>query len=190
LAICCAQNAVRSSKVARVAGAGPGPRHRLDADAAVAAGYPAQLVLEKAAPAGEIEMPPAPHGPVVHPAVDLATGRARQPATAQRDADDHPLGGQPDVGDPGARQRQQAVQCGGDAHAVAPLKAADLDNRQPSPGGGGASLRSAQPARRTSARSERRRAQALLGDAIARAPTQTRGDPYFELDGWWWSIQA
>ena len=47
-------------EVAGVPGVRPRPRNRLDPHAAIAALHAAQLVVDEAAPAGEIEMPPAP----------------------------------------------------------------------------------------------------------------------------------
>ncbi len=105
-------------EVAGVAGAGPCPRDGLDSDAAVGTAHPAQAVLDKAARGAEVEVAPARLGAVVDCADDLTAPRARRSPPPQGDLDDHPLGSERDVDDPGAGQAQQAVECGGGAHAV------------------------------------------------------------------------
>ena len=123
-------------------------------------------------------MPPAPHTPIVHARIDLAAHRARDPTAAKPDPNHHPLPGQPDPGDAHTPKRQQPVQCRGDAHAVPPLKAAVLENQQPSPRAGGASLRSAQPAKRTSPTPNARLSRTNERSPSPRAPTQTPEDPW------------
>ena len=126
-------------EVARVAGAGSCPGHRLDADTAVGAAHSAQAVLDKAALGAEVEVAPAPHGAVVDRADHLATARAGHASAPQRDLDDHAVGGERDVDDPGARERQESVECGGDAHAVLLGSRLPLNSQQPSRAGGCAS---------------------------------------------------
>jgi len=119
-------------EVARVAGAGPCPRDRLHSDAAVGAAHPAQAVLDQAARGAEVKVAPAPQMAVVDCADDLAAARARRsPAPPQGDLDDHPLGSERDVDDPGAGQAQQAVECGGGAHVVPPWEPLTSDSQQP-----------------------------------------------------------
>jgi len=96
-------------EVARVAGARSRPGHRLDPDAAVGAGDAPESILDVKALAGEVEVAPAPHGAVVDRADHLATARAGHASAPQRDLDDHAVGGERDVDDPGALQAQQAV---------------------------------------------------------------------------------
>ena len=96
------------------------PRDGLDAHAAIAALHAPQLVLDEAAPAGDIEMPPAPERAVVGRPIDLAAARADQPPARERDMDHDPLDAEDDIDDTGARERQQTVECGGGPHAVLP----------------------------------------------------------------------
>src|SRR6059058_2719201 len=92
-------------EVAGVAGAAPRPGDRLDPHAAVLAVNPSELVLDKATMAREIQMPPAAKLTIVHAAVGLPAHRARDPAAAQANPDDHPLPGQRHALDAGARKR-------------------------------------------------------------------------------------
>jgi hypothetical protein len=121
--------------------AGPGPRDGLEPDAAVAAAQPAQLALDPAGARSEIEVAPALDAPVMdlQPPAGLAALRAHPPPTAQTNAHDHPLGGEADVDHGRARQAEQTLECGGDAHVVLPER--PLTFRQPAAcsEGGGAS---------------------------------------------------
>src|SRR5436189_6450497 len=71
-------------EVAGMAGVRAGPRDRLDAHPAVAALHAAQLVGDKAAPPGDVQVPPAPPRAVVAGAVDLPAARAHRPPAPQR----------------------------------------------------------------------------------------------------------
>jgi hypothetical protein len=128
-------------EVARVGGARPGPRHRLEArPAAGATPQAAQLALDDAAARAEVEVAPALDAAVVdRKPPDLAALRADAPAAARPDRHDHPLGGERDPGHGRSRQLEHPVECGAGAH-VALLMAADL--RQPAAcrTGGGASI--------------------------------------------------
>src|SRR5439155_8167790 len=87
-------------EVARVARAGPGPRHGLEAGAAVAAPQPPQLALDEAAGAAQVEMAPALDSPPVDLAAELAAARADPSPAAQPDGHDHPLAGEAEIGHP------------------------------------------------------------------------------------------
>jgi hypothetical protein len=112
-----------------VPGAATSPRDRLDPHPAITAVHPPELVLQKTAMTSQIQMPPAAHVPIVHARIDLAAHRADDPVAAKPDPNHHPLPGQPDPGDAHTSERQQPVQCRGDAHAVPPLKSSC--SRQP-----------------------------------------------------------
>jgi hypothetical protein len=127
-------------EVARVADARPGEGHRFHPHAAVGADDAPQAVLDEAALATEIEVAPATGMAIVHPGEDLAAARAHRAPPAERNLDDHPLRAERDVDDPGAGQAQQAVECGGDAHAVPRRRSLTFDSQQPPRAGGCASL--------------------------------------------------
>ena len=118
-------------EVARVASVRARPRDGLDAHAAIAALHAPQLVLDEAAPAGDIEMPPAPERAVVGRPINLAAARADQPPARERDPHDDPLNAEDDIDDTGARERQQAVKCGGGPHAVLPERSLSFEHQQP-----------------------------------------------------------
>ena len=106
---------------------GPGARerHGLDPDAAVPAAHTAQLVLDEAALPGQIKMAPAPEGAVMHAGADLPTARAHSAPAPERDTNSDAIGAEEHVGDAGALQRQQAVECSRDPHGFPP-KVAEL----------------------------------------------------------------
>ena len=176
-------------ELAGVPSAAARPRDRLYPHPAVAAAHPSELVLQKAAITGQIQMPPATDVPIVHARIDLAAHRTGHPPAAKPDPHDHPLSGQPHVRDAGPRERQQPVQCRTDAHAVPPLKSSCSRHQQPSPRAGGASPRSAQPAKRTSAAANARLSRPNDRSPSTPAPTQTREGPrriarFREIAGW------
>ena len=93
-------------EVPRLPGGAARPRDRLDAHPAVATLDASELVLKKAAMAGEIDMPPAAKLSVVHSPVGLPAPRTGDPPPAQAHPDDHPLAAQPDAGDARIGERQ------------------------------------------------------------------------------------
>ncbi len=84
------------------------------------AAHAAQLVLDVAALGGEIKVAPAPEGAVRHASADVPAARARRPAAPECDTDSDAIGAEEHVGDAGALQRQQAVECGRDPHGFLP----------------------------------------------------------------------
>src|SRR5439155_15672802 len=115
---------------------------RLHPNAAVAAAQQPQLALDHASTGAEIEVAPALDAPVVdlQLAAGLPADRADAPAAAQADRHDHPLRTERDVRHAGARQAQQALECGADAHVALPCKPLAIRQPAASPEGGGASL--------------------------------------------------
>jgi len=107
-------------EVARVARPRPGPRHGLDAHPAVRAANAAQLVLDSAALAGEVEVAPTPKRAVVDALADLPAARAHRPAATQRNPDGDSARAEEHIDDAGALKRQQAVECGRDPHGFLP----------------------------------------------------------------------
>ena len=90
---------------------------RLKIDVFLAAGEAAQLALEVQADTAEIEMPPAPPLPlVVAGSSHTAAVWTNEPAATPTQADDDSLLLEADGADADAGERQQTVECGGDAH--------------------------------------------------------------------------
>jgi hypothetical protein len=107
-------------EVARVAGPGARPRHRLKPrPAACRTPKAAQLALNPAAAGAEVEMPPALDAAVVdRQSADLAAARAHAPTSPQPDRDDHALARERDTDHRSARQAKHPVECGADAHVA------------------------------------------------------------------------
>lgn len=63
-------------------------------------------------------MAPTPPRTVMHPPADLTADRTGRPPATQRHAHHDALAGKQNIDDAGAPQRQQTVECGGDAHVV------------------------------------------------------------------------
>lgn len=107
-------------EVAGVVRVSPGPWHDLQANTAVRAAQTAQLALDHAAGATEIQVAPA-LAPMV---VDLKMGaglpaaRAHPPTASEPHGHDHPLAGEAHVDDRRSGKAQQPVECRGDAHVV------------------------------------------------------------------------
>jgi hypothetical protein len=80
----------------------------------------AQLALDHAARRAEIEVAPALDAPVVNleVAAGLAALRAHAPSAAQAHRHHDAAFSERHIGDAGARQAQQALECGSDAHVV------------------------------------------------------------------------
>jgi hypothetical protein len=123
-------------EVARVARTAAGPGHGLIARAAVSAPQAAQLALDQAARAAEIEMAPALCAPAVDGAAELPATRADPAPAAQTHGDDHPLGGEAHVDHPRPGQAQQPVECRSGTHLVLLRKSLIFDNQQPAGQGG------------------------------------------------------
>jgi hypothetical protein len=104
-------------EVAGVPSARPRPGQRLDAHPTIRAAHATQLVLDEAALATQIEMAPAPPRAIMNPPADLPAARAHRAAPTQRDACDA-LSPKQHIDDASALERQQAVECGRDPHAV------------------------------------------------------------------------
>jgi hypothetical protein len=140
-------------EVARVRGAGARPRHRLQANAAVAAAQAPQLALDDAAAGAEIEVAPALDPSVVDlelPA-GLPAARADAPATAQTDGHDHPLGAEADIDNGCPGQAEQPLECAGDAHVALLEEPLISTTSSLQPRAAARRLRSAQPPRTSAA---------------------------------------
>ena len=111
-------------EVARVVRLGPGPRHRLQVHAAVAAAQPAQLALDHAAAGAEIQMPPALDAPLMDLKLGagLPAARAHPPTAPELHGHDHPLAPEGDIDDRRPGQAQQPLECRGGTHLVPPRK--------------------------------------------------------------------
>ena len=148
-------------EVAGVMGTRPGPRHRFGAhDAAVRAPEQPQLAFDHAARRAEIQVAPALDAVVMHgqARAGLPAARAHPAPAAQPHGHDHPLAGEADIDDRCSGQAEQPVECRGDAHVA--LLAGPLFSTTSSlaPGGGCASLRSAQRPQTSDRRRTRPRA--------------------------------
>src|SRR5262249_54246584 len=114
--------------------------------AAAGAGEAAQLALQVAARRAEIEVPPAPpRAPIVGRPAQTAAARADQPAAAPAQADDHSRSLEANACDARPRDREQAVECGGDAHDRPP-SGASVCHGQPEPRAAARHLASHSPA--------------------------------------------
>src|SRR3954465_15171990 len=161
-------------EVAGVTSARTGPRDGRDAHAAVAAGHAPQPVVDQAAPAGEIEMAPASARAVVGRTVDLAAARADQPPARERDTDHDPLDAEDDIDNAGARERQQAVECGRGPHAALPQRSPSFEHPAACRNdgrGGPPTPAQARP------KAPRENIPAPRGDSGLSRSTQTSGDP-------------
>jgi hypothetical protein len=121
-------------------------------------------------------MAPAPPRPVVDLPAHLAAARARRPATSQRHPDSDAGRAEQHIDDTRPRQREQAVECGGDPHAVLPRS---LSFRHPAAcridGRAGPST----PAR-VVAKAAREKEPASEPLLRLKRSTQTTGDPQIE----------
>jgi hypothetical protein len=107
-------------EVARVRGARPGPRHRLQPrPTAGAAPQAPQLALDEAPCGADVEVAPALDTTVVdREPPDLTAARADAPAAPEPDRHDHALGGERDADHRRSRQTEHPVECGSDAHVA------------------------------------------------------------------------
>src|SRR5829696_2319393 len=138
-------------EVARVRRAGPGPRDRLEPDAAHAAAQAPQLALDHAAVGAESQVAPALDASVVdlEPPAGLAAGRADASSAAQPHGHDHRVGGEYDADDGCSGQAEQPLECGGDAHVALLQGPLTFDSQQPAARAAARRSRSAQPPRRS-----------------------------------------
>src|SRR5439155_5470859 len=129
-------------EVARVAGAGSRPWHRLQPrPTARDTPQATQLALDDAAAGTEVQVPPALDAAIVdREPSDLPALRADAPLPAQPDRHDHPLGRERDPCYGRPRQAKHPVECGADAHVALPSLLLDLTSQQPAAEGGGASF--------------------------------------------------
>jgi hypothetical protein len=99
---------------------------------------PAQPALDHAPKTARIEMPPALDAMILDRQPARPAARADRLLAAQRDPHDHRLRTELHVPDPGAREPEHPIECGGDPH-VALLVVADLQtaSRLPQKSGGG-----------------------------------------------------
>ena len=134
-------------EVAGVVRAGPGPRDRLEVNTTVWAAKATQLGFDHAPAGAEIQVAPALEPPVVdlEMTASLAAAPTHPTSAPQANRDDHPLGPKADVDDRGARQAQQPVECGCDAHVALLRGRLNFDIQQPAVESGGASPQPAQP---------------------------------------------
>jgi hypothetical protein len=79
-------------ELAGVPRAAASPRDRLHPDPAIPASHSSELVLQKAAMAGQVQMPPTTHLAIMHPQVRLPAHRAGDPPAAQPEPGEHPSG--------------------------------------------------------------------------------------------------
>ena len=173
-------------EVAGVVRARSGPRDRLQMHAAAQAAKATQLALNHAAVRAEIEVPPPLQATVVDlelPA-GLSAAPAYPPAATQPDSHDHPLAAEAHVDDGGARQAQQTVECGRDAHVALPSQAAGLRTPRSLPLRAAARRYKLRNSRFASTQPDRERRRTITSERRVASPP-TRSETPFDRVGSW-----